>query len=161
MTITAVWSILAGVLGLAIGSFLNVVIYRVPAGLSVVHPPSACPHCGHDIRNRHNVPVLGWLVLRGRCYDCRAPISPRYPLVELATGVLFAGVTFALLAAGVPWAIPAALWVVAVGVVVALVAVDRNSLPRNTVVGFALIGFVLSGLAVTAILIRMSGHSRT
>src|SRR3954453_9233125 len=84
------WAVIAGVLGLAIGSFLNVVIYRVPTGLSVVSPPSACPKCGHEIRNRHNVPVLGWLVLRGRCYDCQAPISARYPLVEAGTGVLFA-----------------------------------------------------------------------
>src|SRR5687768_11921457 len=56
-------------LGLAIGSFLNVVIYRVPAGESVVHPPSKCPNCGAAIRNRHNVPVLGWLLLRGKCAD--------------------------------------------------------------------------------------------
>ncbi|MDQ2956901.1 MAG: prepilin peptidase, partial [Actinomycetota bacterium] len=59
-------------LGLAIGSFLNVVIYRVPRQLSLVRPPSACPSCERPIRNRHNVPVLGWLVLRGRCADCSA-----------------------------------------------------------------------------------------
>ena len=80
----------AGVLGLLIGSFLNVVIHRVPRGESIVSPPSACPNCGHQIRNRHNIPVLGWLVLRGRCADCGEPISARYPLVELGTGVLFA-----------------------------------------------------------------------
>ncbi|GAA1941601.1 A24 family peptidase [Agromyces allii] len=79
-----------GVLGLAIGSFLNVVVYRVPAGKSVVAPPSACPECGSEIRPRDNVPVLSWLVLRGRCRDCSAPISARYPLVELFTGVAFA-----------------------------------------------------------------------
>ncbi|GAB3857982.1 A24 family peptidase [Nocardioides maradonensis] len=80
----------AGLLGLIIGSFLNVVIHRVPRGESIVRPPSACPRCGHEIRNRHNIPVLGWLVLRGRCADCGEPISVRYPLVELGTGVLFA-----------------------------------------------------------------------
>jgi leader peptidase (prepilin peptidase) / N-methyltransferase len=80
------------VLGLAIGSFLNVVIHRVPAGLSVVRPPSGCPACGQEIRARDNVPVLSWLLLRGRCRDCQAPISRRYPVVELATAALFAGV---------------------------------------------------------------------
>src|SRR5690348_7209245 len=95
----AVWSVVAGIFGLAIGSFLNVVIYRVPAGLSVVSPPSRCPVCGHQIRERHNIPVLGWLMLHGRCYDCQSPISPRYPLVEAATGVAWAIVTAILLAA--------------------------------------------------------------
>ena len=88
---------IAGVLGLVIGSFLNVVAHRVPRGESVVRPPSACPRCGTPIRNRHNVPVLGWLVLRGRCYDCKSPISIRYPLIEAATGVVFAGVAALIL----------------------------------------------------------------
>jgi leader peptidase (prepilin peptidase) / N-methyltransferase len=76
---TWVWTVIAALLGLAIGSFLNVVIYRVPAGESVVSPPSRCPRCGNQIRNRHNLPVLGWLMLRGRCYDCGLPISARRP----------------------------------------------------------------------------------
>ncbi len=75
--------------GSMVGSFLNVVVYRLPAGKSIVHPGSHCPACGHTIRWYHNVPIVSWLVLGGRCYDCRAKISPRYPLVELATGVLF------------------------------------------------------------------------
>src|SRR5689334_10677304 len=111
-----VWSSLTGILGLAIGSFLNVVIYRVPAGLSVVHPPSACPQCGNQIRNRHNVPVLGWLMLRGRCYDCKEPISPRYPIVEAATGVLFAAATAWLLHEDEAWALPAALYLIALAI---------------------------------------------
>ena len=72
----------AALLGLAIGSFLNVVVWRVPRGESVAHPPSACPRCGHAIRSRDNVPVLSWLILRGRCRDCCNTISVRYPLVE-------------------------------------------------------------------------------
>ena len=76
----------AAVLGLAVGSFLNVVIARVPAGESVVRPASRCPHCAHVIRARHNVPVLSWLMLRGRCADCANPISLRYPIVELSHG---------------------------------------------------------------------------
>ncbi len=76
----------AGLLGLAIGSFGNVVAYRLPLGRSLVAPASSCPHCGASIRHRHNVPVLGWLALRGRCADCAAPISSRYPIVEVTTG---------------------------------------------------------------------------
>ena len=79
-----------GVLGLLIGSFLNVVIYRVPRGMSLVRPGSSCPSCGAPIRWFDNVPVLSWIALRGRCRRCRRPISLRYPLVELATGAIFA-----------------------------------------------------------------------
>lgn len=82
-----------GLFGLLIGSFLNVVVYRVPNGLSIVSPPSACPGCGGQIRPRDNIPVLSWLLLRGKCRQCREPISARYPLVELGTGLAFAAVT--------------------------------------------------------------------
>jgi leader peptidase (prepilin peptidase)/N-methyltransferase len=75
--------------GAAIGSFLNVVIYRLPAGLSLLKPPSRCPHCWHKLGKAENVPVFGWLWLRGRCRWCQAPISVRYPLVEAGTGLLF------------------------------------------------------------------------
>lgn len=76
-------------LGAAIGSFLNVVIYRLPAGLSILYPASRCPSCFQRLKPYDNVPVLGWLWLRGRCRYCRNPISGRYPLVEFFTGVLF------------------------------------------------------------------------
>lgn len=75
--------------GSAIGSFLNVVIYRLPAQLSLLYPPSRCPKCSHPLQARDNIPVLGWLLLRGKCRYCRTPISPRYPLVETVTGILF------------------------------------------------------------------------
>lgn len=81
---------LSGLLGLLVGSFLNVVICRLPAGESIVSPPSRCPGCGHPVRPWDNIPVLSWLLLRGRCRDCREPISPRYPFVELLTGAVFA-----------------------------------------------------------------------
>jgi leader peptidase (prepilin peptidase) / N-methyltransferase len=77
------------VLGLAFGSFLNVCIYRLPRDLSVVHPRSACPGCQHLISSYDNIPVLSWLVLRGRCRHCKIKISPRYLLVELLTGAIF------------------------------------------------------------------------
>jgi leader peptidase (prepilin peptidase) / N-methyltransferase len=82
--------VVAGLFGAVIGSFLNVVIHRLPAGESVVFPGSRCPRCGAPIRPWDNVPVLGWLALRARCRDCREPISPRYPLVELANALLWA-----------------------------------------------------------------------
>ena len=91
----AAYSILAGVMGLVLGSFFNVVIHRLPRGESLSTPGSHCPHCDAPVRPYDNVPVLSWLVLRGRCRDCGAPISARYPLVELATGLLFAAVVVA------------------------------------------------------------------
>lgn len=82
----SIWMFL---MGGAVGSFMNVVVYRVPAGLSIVRPGSFCPHCKHPIRWWHNLPIVGWLTLRGKCYDCGAPISPRYPLVEGVVALLF------------------------------------------------------------------------
>ncbi len=78
--------------GSCFGSFMNVVVYRLPAGLSVVLPASRCPRCRQRIRPLHNIPVFGWLLLRGKCYDCQLPISCRYPLVEAAVGLLFVGI---------------------------------------------------------------------
>ncbi|MEM8641540.1 MAG: prepilin peptidase [Cyanobacteria bacterium P01_G01_bin.54] len=78
--------------GSAIGSFLNVVIYRLPAGLSLLYPPSRCPHCQTRLGKHENIPIVGWLWLRGKCRHCQAAIARRYPLVELSTGLLFLGV---------------------------------------------------------------------
>jgi leader peptidase (prepilin peptidase)/N-methyltransferase len=86
----------AGALGLVVGSFLNVVVYRLPLGRSVVSPGSACPSCRAPIRWFDNIPVVSWLLLRGRCRACRAPVSPRYALVELLTGGLFVAACAAL-----------------------------------------------------------------
>lgn len=86
---TAVTVLGLGMLGLVVGSFLNVVIHRVPAGLSVLRPASACPGCAHPVRPYDNVPVLSWALLAGRCRDCGTSISVRYPLVELATAAIF------------------------------------------------------------------------
>ena len=77
------------VFGACIGSFLNVVVYRVPAGLSLIHPPSRCPKCQHRLGKTENIPILGWLLLRGRCRWCKTKISTRYPIVETVTGFLF------------------------------------------------------------------------
>ena len=77
------------VFGTIIGSFLNVVFYRLPKKMSLSWPGSHCPACGHAIRWYHNVPVFGWIWLRGRCRDCGVKISPKYPLVEFAVGMVF------------------------------------------------------------------------
>jgi leader peptidase (prepilin peptidase) / N-methyltransferase len=117
---------IVGLLGLVVGSFLNVVIHRVPDNRSLVRPGSHCPHCGAAIRNRHNIPVLGWLVLGGKCADCRAPISIRYPLVELLTAALFVAVAVRF---GLSWDLPAYLYLAAVAISLTMIDLDRFRLP--------------------------------
>ena len=120
----------SGLLGLLIGSFLNVVVWRVPRGESVVTPPSACPGCGHGIRTFDNVPILSWLLLRGRCRDCGARISPRYPLVELGTAALFGLTAWRL---GAVWELPAYLYFAAIAVALTLIDIDVRRLPNAIV----------------------------
>jgi leader peptidase (prepilin peptidase)/N-methyltransferase len=135
--------LLAGVLGLAVGSFLNVVVWRVPRGESVAHPPSACPGCGHPIRARDNVPVVSWLGLRGRCRDCGARVSVRYPLVEAGTAVLFVLVAWHI----EPWAVPAFAYLAAIGVALTLIDLDTHRLPNSIVLpSYPVLGALL-GLA--------------
>ncbi len=88
-TLATIANSIVFVLGACIGSFLNVVVYRIPAGLSLIHPPSRCPHCFHPLGKTENVPVLGWFWLRGRCRWCKTPISSRYPVIEAVTGIIF------------------------------------------------------------------------
>ncbi|GGM41673.1 prepilin peptidase [Dactylosporangium sucinum] len=122
--------VVVGVLGLAVGSFLNVVIHRVPRGESLLRPPSHCPQCTSPIRPWHNVPVLGWLLLRGRCADCAAPISARYPLVELGTAALFVAVAARF---GLSASLPAWLYLAAIAVALALIDLDALRLPNAIV----------------------------
>jgi leader peptidase (prepilin peptidase) / N-methyltransferase len=84
----AVGMVFASLFGLALGSFLNVCIYRIPLRQSIVYPPSSCPHCGERIRPYDNLPLISYLLLLGRCRHCRHPISLQYPLVEATTGIL-------------------------------------------------------------------------
>lgn len=119
-------ALICGLLGLVVGSFLNVVIHRVPRGESVVSPPSACPACGGQIKPYDNVPVLSWLLLRGKCRACGTRISVRYPLVELGTGALFAVMAVRF---GADWVLPAYLYLAAVGVALAMIDLDCKRLP--------------------------------
>ncbi len=132
------------VLGAAVGSFVNVVVHRVPAGRSVVAPPSACPRCDHPIRPRDNVPVVSWLLLRGRCRDCATPVAVRYPLVELAGAALFVvlGARF-----GLAWELPAYLYLAAVGLALALIDLDTHRLPDALVLPSYVVAAVLLAVA--------------
>jgi len=115
----AAFAALAGILGALVGSFLNVVIHRLPRGESVVSPGSRCPACGRAIRPWHNVPVLAWLWLRGRCRDCGARIPVRYPLVEAATAALFVLVALRFGPAPTTW-----LWMAFGALLLAAGAID-------------------------------------
>jgi leader peptidase (prepilin peptidase)/N-methyltransferase len=129
---TVAWPVLSliGLLGLMIGSFLNVVIYRVPREESLLFPSSHCPSCDEPLKARHNIPVLSWLVLRGRCAYCRAPISVRYPLVEAGTALLFVAITMRF---GVSIELPAYLYLAAIGVTLAMIEFDVRRLPDSIV----------------------------
>ena len=122
--------VVIALLGLAIGSFLNVVICRVPVHQSLVRPSSQCPACGHHIRNRHNIPLLGWLLIRGRCADCRERIGLRYPLVELLTAVLFVAVAIRYADLDQLAVLPAVLYFTAMGISLAMIDLDVGRLPN-------------------------------
>src|ERR1700729_2496458 len=121
---------LCALVGLVVGSFLNVVIYRVPRKESIVSPRSACPTCDTPIAPRDNVPILSWLYLRGRCRNCHSPISMRYPLVEAATAGLFAGVAARI---GFSWTLPAYLVLAAGLLALACTDMEHLLLPKRIV----------------------------
>lgn len=125
---TALSATIAAAVGLAVGSFVNVVALRVPAGGSVVHPGSHCPDCSHPIEPRDNIPVVSYVLLRGRCRHCGGRISLRYPLVEATTAVLFAA---AVRAIGVVWVLPAYLWFIGLTVALTVTDIDRKLIPNR------------------------------
>jgi leader peptidase (prepilin peptidase)/N-methyltransferase len=131
---------IAALFGLLFGSFINVAAYRIPAGKSVVSPPSACPSCDHPIRARDNIPVVSWLMLRGTCRDCEEPISPRYPIVEAATAALF-GAT--VLVIGVEPELPGYLWFAGTTLTLALTDIDVHRLPNRILYPATVVGAVL------------------
>jgi leader peptidase (prepilin peptidase)/N-methyltransferase len=135
--------VLAGVFGAVVGSFLNVVIHRLPLGESLVHPRSRCPSCGTQIAGYDNIPIVSWLVLRGRCRHCKAPISPRYPAVELLTAVAFAAV---VLVGGLDDDLVLELPFVAALIALAGIDYDHKLLPNRIVYPLAVWGLVATVL---------------
>jgi leader peptidase (prepilin peptidase) / N-methyltransferase len=136
--------IVAGLFGLIVGSFLNVVAHRLPRGESLVHPRSRCPGCGTPIRPYDNIPVVSWLLLRGRCRNCGEAISIRYPLAEAATAGLFAAVVAARDDAG-----GIALGLILVTALVPIVLIDlEHRLIPNAITGPAAVAALVAGLAL-------------
>jgi leader peptidase (prepilin peptidase) / N-methyltransferase len=137
--------VLAALGGLIIGSFLNVVAYRLPRGESLAHPPSRCPSCGAPVKPYDNIPVLSWLLLRGRCRSCKAPISARYPIVEALTGALWAVVKWARWddASGI------ALGIVLVTILIPIAIIDfEHRIIPNRITGPAAVVAILIGLVL-------------
>lgn len=136
-----VFAAFIGAFGTAFGSFLNVVAYRLPRGESIVAPPSHCPTCNEPIKARDNIPILSWLLLRGHCRNCKAAISPRYPLIEAATGALCVAAVLATSST-----VDAALAVVLIFVLVPAAAIDLEyRVIPNPITGFGAIAAVLVG----------------
>ena len=145
----AVGAVFAGALGAVVGSFLNVVAYRLPKGISLVRPSSQCPSCGTAVKPYDNVPVFGWLALRGRCRSCRAPISARYPVVEAITAALAVAV---VLVKHSTHDIVLGLALVAILVPVALIDFDHRIIPNKITLPAAVAALVLGALTDPAAL---------
>jgi leader peptidase (prepilin peptidase) / N-methyltransferase len=139
--------VFSAVIGLAIGSFLNVVIWRVPRKESVVRPPSHCPQCETPIRPADNVPVLSWLLLRGKCRHCGLPIPVRYPLVEASCGVLFAAVAARF---GASWELPAYLVLTAALLAISLIDLEHFIVPDRITAPLTVSALALLGVAAVA-----------
>jgi leader peptidase (prepilin peptidase)/N-methyltransferase len=140
--------VVCAVFGLAFGSFANVVIHRVPAKRSIVSPPSACPACDSPIAARDNIPVVSWLLLRGRCRACRHPIAARYLMVELGVAVLFALVGWRV---GATWALPGYLVFAWTLVVVAVIDGETRKIPNRLIYPLtpALLGLLVAAGLLT------------
>ena len=134
-------AVYAALVGLVVGSYLNVVVYRLPRGLSTVRPRSSCPGCGAQIQARDNIPVLSYILLRGACRHCGARISPRYPAVELLTGLLFA---LCFLSFGLTLATPIAMLFVALMISLALIDAEHFILPDKLTYPGTAAGLALS-----------------
>lgn len=140
---------LLALLGLAVGSFLNVVIARVPEGASVISPRSKCPRCESELSNRDNIPLLSWLLLRGKCRVCASPISIRYPLVELSTAIIWGTLTAIALANDAIGLLPLLLVASAILIALFVIDLDHKRLPdRLTYLMYpvAVIGLAVDGI---------------
>lgn len=137
------WAFAFTALGLIVGSFLNVVIHRLPLGQSVVSPPSHCPRCDTRIPLRFNLPILSWLILRGRCAFCEARISPRYLAVEALTGVVFL-TTWLVFGHEQPWVAVALCLLFAGFIAATFIDLEHLIIPDEITLGGTVVGFLLS-----------------
>lgn len=142
-------AIYIGIFGAMIGSFLNVVAYRVPLKRSIISPPSACTECSMPIKRYDNIPVLSWVILHGRCRNCQTSISPRYPIVELTTGIVFAVVSLKFLhhSGSVVYLLIAFLYLAAMSIVLTLIDLETHTLPNALVLPGYLVGAIFLGAA--------------
>jgi len=129
------------ILGLIIGSFLNVVIYRLPEGKSIVYPPSHCPDCGHKLSPLELIPVLSYIFLRGKCKSCRTDISIRYPIIELLTGIIFI-INYIYISDLI--SLTAGLIFSSLLVVLTMIDFDHQILPDKLTLGGLIVGFIFS-----------------
>jgi leader peptidase (prepilin peptidase)/N-methyltransferase len=131
--------------GCIVGSFLNVVVWRVPRGESLLSPPSHCPNCGHEIRPWENIPIISWLVLRARCSGCGLPISIRYPLGEGATGILFWLVALAAFRRNLPLAwLPGAFYLTGSLLAASLIDLKHRLIPNLITYSGLVVSIVLA-----------------
>jgi len=139
------WSVVLFAFGCIVGSFLNVCIHRMPAAQSIISPPSHCPHCKYSIPWYLNIPLLTWLYLRGKCANCKAPISIRYFLVELLTGLLFLGLW---LVYGRQSPLLVLVYCIFVGglIVATFIDFEHFIIPDEVTLGGIIVGFVCSAL---------------
>ena len=129
-TIYGFFTACAFFLGCCIGSFMNVVVWRLPRGESLVYPPSHCPKCNHRIRAWENIPIISWLCLRARCSSCHQPISIKYPIGEAITGLLFAGIWLRIVQLRLPLEVtPGFFYLVASLLAAALIDIEHHIIP--------------------------------
>ncbi|MBP5640271.1 MAG: prepilin peptidase [Victivallales bacterium] len=154
--------VFSGMLGCVIGSFLNVVVWRVPRGESLVTPPSHCPNCGHEIRPWENIPVISWLCLRGKCSGCHQPISIRYPLGELATGLVYVIVCYAAWRRNLPvMVLPGYFFVLGTLVCVTQIDIKHRIIPNLICYSGMTVAFLLALLFPSGRLIFGTDYDST
>jgi leader peptidase (prepilin peptidase)/N-methyltransferase len=139
-----VHAILAAVVGVCVGSFLNVCIYRLPRGQSLASPPSRCPHCERPLRWYHNIPIVSWVALRGRCAHCQAPISIQYPVIELVTALVWLLIVWMT---PVGWLLASRLVLATALIVLFMIDLEHQLLPNVITLPGIVVGLAFSVVA--------------
>jgi leader peptidase (prepilin peptidase)/N-methyltransferase len=139
-----VHAILAAVVGVCVGSFLNVCIYRLPRGQSLASPPSRCPHCERPLRWYHNIPIVSWVALRGRCAHCQAPISIQYPVIEMVTALVWLLIVWM---SPVGWLLASRLVLATALIVLFMIDLEHQLLPNVITLPGIVVGLAFSVVA--------------